>query len=274
MVERPRSLHQLPPEKLRSARIVLLGEEVVRCRNLPQLVELVDKQGTIIAMAKQELAAGSRGRAKAEILASMKGVEEVFACSREELERLVNGEFGPVKQLGSIILSREKLLPLERMLEEVELVRTSRTVDHQFMSEAEKLVSQSTCWWRPTACVFALNEKIIMTGVSLNPWHTNCQELSIRPEDISLAPGEQISFCDAIHAEKVGIARAAKEGVSLEGSYLYVTTCPCEECSKAIIQAGVSRVVFGSEYYNRIGLQLLKKEKIEVAKINKFVASQ
>lgn len=276
MVERIRPFHQLPPEKLRSAQILLVGEEVFRCRNLPQLNRIIQEgQKTIVLMAEQELAEGSRGRAKAQILASIEGVEAVVACSEQELEQLMTGEFGSVKQFGEIILSKKKLLaPKEVFTEEVEVKQTSNPVDRQFMSEAQKLLSESTCWWRPTACLFVLNEEVIMTGASFNPWYTNCQELSVKPSEISLAPGEQISFCDAIHAEKVGIARAVKEGVSLEGSHLYVTTCPCEECSKAIIQAGVSRVVFDSEYYDRKGIQLLKQREVQVTKINKFVASR
>lgn len=269
MVERIRPFQQLSPEKLRSAQIVLVGEEVVRCRNLPQLNRIIKEgQGTIIVMTEQELVEGSRGRAKAQILASMKRVGAVVACSEQELEQLMTGEFGPVKQFGEIVLSKKKLLaPAEVFVEEVEVKQTSNPVDRQFMSEAQKLVSESTCWWRPTACVFVLNKEVIMTGVSLNSWQTNCQELSIQPADISPALKERISFCNAIHAEKIGITRAAKEGISLEGAHLYTATCPCEECSKAIVQAGISRVVFSSEYHERMGLQLLEKEKIEVAKI-------
>jgi len=267
MVERIRPFQQLPPEKLRSAQIVLCGEEIIRCRTLPQLAKIIERQRAVIAMAENELMEGSRGRAKAQILASFEGVEEVVACSREELERLLAGEFGPVSQLGEIVLSKEKFPGGVIFDKKVEVKETSNPVDRQFMSEAQKLVFKSTCWWRPTACVFVLNREVIMTGVSLNSWQTNCQELSIQPADISPALKERISFCNAIHAEKIGITRAAKEGISLEGTHLYTVTCPCEECSKAIVQAGVSRVVFSSEYHERMGLQLLKKEKIEVAKI-------
>lgn len=269
MVERIKPFYQLPPEKLRSAQIVLCGENAIRCRNLPQLRKMLKEGGrTIIAMANQELLEGSRGRAKAQILASMEGVEAVFACSEQELEKLVAGEFGAVKQFGEVILSKKKLLPpTEVFAEEVEVKQTSDPLDHQFMLEAQKLLSESTCWWRPTACVFVLNEEVIMTDASSNPWQTNCQKITVDPKEISLAPGEQILFCGAIHAEEIGIARAAKKGILLEGSHLYVTTCPCEECSKAIIQAGVARVVFDSEYYDRKGLLLLQKGKVEVAKI-------
>ncbi len=269
MVERIRPFYQLPPEKLRSAQIVLLGEEAIRCRNLTYLSRIIkEKPGTIIVMANQELTPGSRGLAKAQILASMEGVEAVFACSEQELEQLVAGEFGQVEQFGEVILSKKKLLPpTEVFAEEVEVKQTSDPLDRQFMLEAQRLLSESTCWWRPTACVFVLNEEVIMTGACFTPWQTNCKELPIRPADIFLAPGEKISFCDGIHSEKIGIARAARKGISLDGASLYVTSCPCEECAKEIIEAGIKRVVFDKEYYDRKGLLLLQKSKVQIAKI-------
>ena len=38
-------------------------------------------------------------------------------------------------------------------------------------------------------------------------------------------------------------------GGSLEGCKLYVTLFPCNECAKAIIQAGIKEVVYDSDKY-------------------------
>lgn len=38
-------------------------------------------------------------------------------------------------------------------------------------------------------------------------------------------------------------------GGSLEGSTLYVSLFPCNECAKAIIQAGIRRVIYKSDKY-------------------------
>ena len=38
-------------------------------------------------------------------------------------------------------------------------------------------------------------------------------------------------------------------GGSLEGSKLYVTLFPCNECAKAIIQAGIKTIVYGQDKY-------------------------
>ncbi|MEE0221596.1 MAG: deaminase, partial [Lachnospiraceae bacterium] len=38
-------------------------------------------------------------------------------------------------------------------------------------------------------------------------------------------------------------------GGSLEGSKLYVTLFPCNECAKAIIQAGIRTIIYESDKY-------------------------
>ena len=55
-------------------------------------------------------------------------------------------------------------------------------------------------------------------------------------------------------------------GGSLEGSKLYVTLFPCNECAKAIIQAGIKRVVYCDDYHSVDGLNLLQRVGIECIK--------
>eukprot|EP00933_Yihiella_yeosuensis_P015261 TRINITY_DN13372_c0_g1_i2.p1 TRINITY_DN13372_c0_g1~~TRINITY_DN13372_c0_g1_i2.p1 ORF type:complete len:302 (-),score=46.73 TRINITY_DN13372_c0_g1_i2:203-1108(-) len=49
-----------------------------------------------------------------------------------------------------------------------------------------------------------------------------------------------------IHSEMQVIARCARRGISMKGLWMYVALPPCWECCKAIIAAGVARVVFRS----------------------------
>lgn len=66
-----------------------------------------------------------------------------------------------------------------------------------------------------------------------------------------------------LHAEANAITKVAKSNNSSEDSTLYVTTSPCMECSKLIIQSGIKRVVFTELYRREEGLRLLEKAKIE-----------
>jgi len=61
-----------------------------------------------------------------------------------------------------------------------------------------------------------------------------------------------------LHAEANAITHAANEGISLNGTTIYVTTSPCKECSKLIAQSGIARVVYLNEYKDTSGLDFLK----------------
>ena len=67
-----------------------------------------------------------------------------------------------------------------------------------------------------------------------------------------------------LHAEANAITKIARSGNSSEGATLYVTTSPCIECSKLIIQAGITRVVFSEHYRLSDGIDLLKEAGIKV----------
>jgi len=70
-----------------------------------------------------------------------------------------------------------------------------------------------------------------------------------------------------LHAEANAITKVAKSNNSSEGATLYVTSSPCLECSKLIIQAGIKRVVFTENYRLEDGINLLKRANIEVIQI-------
>ncbi len=71
-----------------------------------------------------------------------------------------------------------------------------------------------------------------------------------------------------LHAEANAITKVAKSGNSSEGATLYVTASPCMECSKLIIQSGISRVVYRDAYRLDDGIKLLERAGIKVERIS------
>jgi dCMP deaminase len=51
------------------------------------------------------------------------------------------------------------------------------------------------------------------------------------------------------HAESNAIFNAARSGISLVGTTIYVTLFPCAGCAQAIVQAGIKRVFTYGEYW-------------------------
>ena len=67
-----------------------------------------------------------------------------------------------------------------------------------------------------------------------------------------------------LHAEANAITKVARSNNSSEDATLYVTSSPCIECAKLIIQAGITRVVYSNSYRLSDGAELLKRANIEI----------
>ena len=67
-----------------------------------------------------------------------------------------------------------------------------------------------------------------------------------------------------MHAEANAITKVAKSSNNSNGATIYITTAPCIECAKLIIQAGIKRVVFSEMYRYSDGINLLERAGILV----------
>lgn len=72
-----------------------------------------------------------------------------------------------------------------------------------------------------------------------------------------------------LHAEANAILKLAASTQSAKGATLYITLSPCKECSKLILQAGISRLVYIDEYSDNEGISFLKDHNIEIVKISR-----
>lgn len=72
---------------------------------------------------------------------------------------------------------------------------------------------------------------------------------------------------EVMHAESNAIMKVAKSTMSCEGADLYTTTCPCFDCAKLIIQAGISKVYYCEDYRDMSGVELIKKAGIEIEQV-------
>ena len=76
-----------------------------------------------------------------------------------------------------------------------------------------------------------------------------------------------VTKASVIHAELNCILKAQREGISIEGSTLYVTRSPCEHCASLIIETGISRVVYADEYRSLVGVENLKMAGVVVERM-------
>lgn len=67
-----------------------------------------------------------------------------------------------------------------------------------------------------------------------------------------------------LHAEANAILKVARSTQSALGATLYLTLSPCRECSKLVLQSGISRVVYINPYKDQSGVEFLKSSGIEL----------
>jgi dCMP deaminase len=78
------------------------------------------------------------------------------------------------------------------------------------------------------------------------------------------------TFWYVLHAEANAILKVAKSTNNSKGATLYLTLSPCKDCSKLILQAGITRVVYRNEYKDSEGVEFLKSAGVDVVQIIEF----
>jgi len=131
-------------------------------------------------------------------------------------------------------------------------------LDERYLRMALIWAENSYCIRRQVGALLVKNKMIISDGYNGTPsgFENKCEDENDRTKPYVL------------HAEANAITKVAKSHNSSEGATLYVTSSPCLECSKLIIQAGILRVVFSEPYRMNDGVELLERAGIEVVKIN------
>jgi len=132
-----------------------------------------------------------------------------------------------------------------------------KKLDERYLKMAHIWAENSYCKRRKVGAIIVKDKMIISDGYNGTPsgFENICEDES----------GVTKSY--VLHAEANAITKVAKSNNSSKGSTLYVTTSPCMECSKLIIQAGIKRVVFDEKYRITDGLEILKRAGIELVKM-------
>lgn len=113
--------------------------------------------------------------------------------------------------------------------------------DTYFLRIAQVVGERSTCDRAHVGCVLVVDKRILTTGYNGSPaGQEHCDDIGHL-----LVDGHCVR---TIHAETNAIIQAALHGVSTKGATCYVTHYPCLNCTKALINAGITRLVYATAY--------------------------
>ena len=129
-----------------------------------------------------------------------------------------------------------------------------------FMNIAKEVATRSTCDRKYVGAVIVREKTILSTGYNGSiKGLPHCDE----------AGHEMVNdHCiRTTHAEANAIVQAAKNGVQINQSEIYVTASPCYNCFKLIANAGIKTIYYGEFYREDRILKHAKEAGIELVSL-------
>lgn len=135
-----------------------------------------------------------------------------------------------------------------------------------FMDTAERFAQLSSAVRLKVGSVVVQDNRIISIGYNGTPagWTNVCEE-NIYDDNGDVIRNQTKD--EVIHAEANAISKLARDGERGNGADLFCTHAPCIQCAKLIYGAGIKKVYYRNTYRDELGLDFLKKCKIDVEKV-------
>ncbi|WP_246568400.1 deoxycytidylate deaminase [Streptomyces flaveus] len=142
--------------------------------------------------------------------------------------------------------------------------RISRSsLDRRFMARTERESRRSSDWWRQVGAVAVRDGQVLK--VAHNHHHPTEYTPYIDGDPRNdFRRGVRPDLSTAIHAEASLVATAAREGLSLASSDLYVSTFPCPACARLVAEAGFQKCFFAGPYSMLDGEEVLRSGGVEL----------
>ena len=248
--------------------LLVCDEDVIRCHTFRELQLAIEATGrkAVLILPDHQYQKGRRGWAKAHILASVASqIHGVMPLNYESATRELEQTWAVIEIRGPVTWGTQVVLAQSRTekVAKLPIIETSDPVDLEMIARAKGNVASSNCWLDPAGCVFVRNGEVLLDSCSTSLNHSGCAEIPMDFRELPLELGERMMFCDSLHAERVGISRAAEAGISLRGSTMYVSKFPCRPCALDTIATGVTTIVFDKGSYGLIeAADLFESNKI------------
>ncbi|MDR1928665.1 MAG: dCMP deaminase family protein [Endomicrobium sp.] len=149
--------------------------------------------------------------------------------------------------------------------------------DEYFMKLAWLVAERSTCIRHHIGTVIIKDKKILTTGYNGAATGTkDCFDLGCLRNKLNIPSGQKHEICRAIHAEQNAIIQGSYHGISIKNSTLYCTHSPCILCAKAMVNAGIKKVITHIKYPDNMFQKIFLEAKIEfiILNFNNFLINQ
>lgn len=117
--------------------------------------------------------------------------------------------------------------------------------DEYYMEIAQTVAKRSNCLRRDVGALIVLENGIVSTGYNGTPFGIkNCNDGGCPRCSSNALTHTGYDNCICVHAEQNALLLAAKRGIAINKSSIYVTLRPCLNCLVYMIQAGICEIVY------------------------------
>ncbi len=134
------------------------------------------------------------------------------------------------------------------------------TWDEYFLKLAMLASERSTCPRMHCGCVLVKDKFVLATGYNGSlPGLPHCEDVGCLVVD---------NHCVRTnHAEINALTQAVTHGVTVKGATAYITNMSCTTCAKALIAAGIKRVVVFSDFHDTLATEFYTESGVEISKL-------
>lgn len=155
---------------------------------------------------------------------------------------------------------------LSKDIPDSEQTISSEKLDQELIKRAHESGKRSPDWWRQIGSLIVKSGKVILQGYNEHYPSENAAYIDGDPRS-NFNAGERIDLSLALHGEASLITQAAKKGISLDGSSIYITTFPCPNCAMMIANSGIKKVYYAEGYSLLNAQQTLKDAGVKVIRV-------
>ncbi len=135
--------------------------------------------------------------------------------------------------------------------------------DKEILNNLKLEAEKSSDWWRRVASAVIKNGKVLLVAHNEHLPSPHSPYADGDPRN-TLHKGVGTDIATAIHSEARLIADAARQGIALDGTSLYVTIFPCSLCAKQIAFSGIKKIYYGGGYQMLDQETILRSKGIEI----------
>jgi dCMP deaminase len=147
-----------------------------------------------------------------------------IVISDDEVGHELHKKYFPNKKVtvDNTFLRWSNMAAVTKDVPKEDLVVSSEDLDRELINQAYENAKKSPDWWRQVGSLIFKDGEILLNGNNIHLPTNNSAYIDGDPRS-SFNAGERIDLSLALHGEAVMIAEAAKKGIPLEGTSIYLT---------------------------------------------------